>query len=480
MMNTFIIMMPIFAMAGALLVRFWRTAVLMVVIAALAEGAIRKWVLPGFQAQIHFAKDAILICACIGFLIENPPRLVHARLQAVLKGLLGLSVIYFAAQMFNPGLPTPLIGLLGFKNYLLYATLAFLVPYTASTIPALRGQLTGFALIAIPIAVLGLVQFSLSPDHWLNSYVQQDVTAELSIATFGEGIELTRTTGTFAFISGFVTFLMAAFLLAFALVLAGGRMGLSVLAAFLLLSVALAAAFTTGSRTALVGTIGVAPLAFILAARNLASGPALIRTVLLLAAASALALVYGADAVGAFTLRTISADSNLDRFLSPFVQLEHAMSVSSFMGVGIGATAGGAWVLAGASGADDLFWLGGQVFEEETARIYQEVGAIGFLLTYLTRLSILGVGLMVVWRVHQPLLRALAAAIVAFLTFHLFTAVMLNTTAGIFFWYAAGLLFLAYRLDVESRARSFRAARAMQAARAAAAPDLADAGPARA
>ena len=56
----------------------WQRLLWVVMFLVVFEGAVRKWVLPGFQAQIFFVKDLILIAAYGAFLAASPRSGAHA------------------------------------------------------------------------------------------------------------------------------------------------------------------------------------------------------------------------------------------------------------------------------------------------------------------------------------------------------------------------------------------------------------------
>ena len=90
------------------------------------------------------------------------------------------------------------------------------------------------------------------------------------------------------------------------------------------------------------------------------------------------------------------------------------------------------------------------MFEMETARVMQETGIIGFVLVYGFRIWLLvraiGFGI----RFRTPLYIALSSVIAGFFLQSLYLFVINNPTAGIYYWFSAGLLFAMCRL--ESRA----------------------------
>ena len=57
---------------------------------------------------------------------------------------------------------------------MLYIPLAFVVPYLFASKDDLEDKLRRYAVLMIPLAALGLVQFMFPPDHWLNAYLSYD------------------------------------------------------------------------------------------------------------------------------------------------------------------------------------------------------------------------------------------------------------------------------------------------------------------
>jgi hypothetical protein len=112
--------------------------------------------MPGLQAEIYLVKNAMLVLAYIGFVSSSLPTGIHLKVMAGLKTLMMLSAAYLALQVLNPNSPSTLLSIVGFKNYLLYAPLAFVVPYMFSSSKDLERKLRKYAIIMIPFAALGL------------------------------------------------------------------------------------------------------------------------------------------------------------------------------------------------------------------------------------------------------------------------------------------------------------------------------------
>lgn len=195
----------------------WQKLIWAVMFLVVCEGAVRKWVMPSLQAEIYLVKDALLVLAYVGFIGSRLPTGIHLRAMAGLSTLLLLSLAYFGMEVFNPNSPSLLLSIVGFKNYLLYPPLAFIVPYMFSSSKDFEHKLSKYAIMMIPFAVLGLVQFSFGPDHWINGYVSHDPENERVLAMFGIGDEKVRTTGTFSYPGGYTTFLTVTLYLGVAL-----------------------------------------------------------------------------------------------------------------------------------------------------------------------------------------------------------------------------------------------------------------------
>ena len=450
MIELFLLMLPLAMIGGLILLNRWQWAILPVMPLMLFEGALRKWVLPGLQAQIYFIKDALILVAIVGFFALVYRRSIHEPLIKKISILLFASMVFFTIQIGNPNSPTPLVGLLGLKAYMLYTPLVLMVPYLFLSRDDLDRKLKIFMLMMIPIALLGLVQFSLPPSHWLNTYVQQDANEQMFISQFGVD-NRARAAGTFSYIGGYGTFVVAAFNLSFAYVLVAKTGVRKNWIPYLLLASSTMAIFTTGSRWVLLGTLGTAPLIlFLLMRAGQISSMFFIRL-----AGSALLLtlvvsIFAEKAFEAMNHRATNADSAAGRMLSPLLELLKSFDTSPFFGTGIRTNSNGSWVLAGITDPYNAPYLHGHLFEVETARVMQEVGLIGFTLVYGIRIILLIWAIKMVSLLRTPLYKSLASVIAAFFLLHLGLFVIHNPTAGLFYWFAAGLLFAMYRFDYEA------------------------------
>src|SRR6185436_492757 len=109
-------------------VRRWKEAVQVALVLLIFEGAIRKWLVPGAQDLIYFAKDVFLLGAYVGFFQSPERRRYQPPAAPVLYGLLVAGIFLGVLQIFNPNLPNLLVGVLGFKAYFFYVPLIFILP----------------------------------------------------------------------------------------------------------------------------------------------------------------------------------------------------------------------------------------------------------------------------------------------------------------------------------------------------------------
>jgi hypothetical protein len=436
---------------GAVLVGFalfqWERMIWTVLFLVVFEGALRKWILPGFQAQIYLLKDLMLLCAYVGFLNSGVMRGSQIKALNGLRTLAMLTAAYCLLQLLNPYSPSLLLSIVGLKNYLLYMPLAFIVPYLFSTEADLENKLRLYAIVMIPFAAFGVVQFLFPPDHWINGYLNFDDENLRAASLFGsEGLEKARTTGTFSYIGGFVTFLTVMFYLGIGLTAAKGWRFKGNLGPLALTIVTLAAMFTTGSRTPIYGLIVTIPVVICIWGYSGAiSTKHVVRVGFGLVLGIVIVQFMVPDAIEAYQFRAATAHDSTTRLLSPFAEWFSALLETPISGLGMGSNAASAVSVMGTA---TYWWLDGNVFEVETARILQELGLPGFVLIYLTRVWLVVQSIRLAMRFRTRLYTAMSGVIALFFIQSLYLFVVNNPTAGIYYWFSAGLVFAMYRLEV--------------------------------
>ena len=425
----------------------WQRLIWVVLFLVVCEGAVRKWVIPGLQAEFYLVKDALLVFAYIGFISSRVTAGMHLKAMAGLSTLLMLSLAYFGIQLLNPNSPSILLSIVGLKNYLLYLPLAFIVPYMFSSRQDLESKLKKYAIIMIPFAALGLVQFGFGPNHWINSYVSHDPENESVIAMFGMGDEKARTTGTFSYPGGYTAFLTVMLYLGAGLAASKNWRLSGNLWPWALVVVTIAAIFTTGSRAPIYASALTAPVVlYIWASRGVLSSGNLLKIGLACVSISIIVTLIAPQAIEAYQYRAEHADDPMDRLFRPLTELYYALNESPIIGTGMASTHAAAVTIMGTK---DFWWLDGKFYELETARVLQETGVIGFVLVYAVRIWLLTKAITFGLRFRTPLYAAMAGVIAGFFAQSLALFVINNLTAGIYYWFAAGLLFAMHRLELQ-------------------------------
>src|SRR5262245_50383430 len=105
---------------GLLAIKYWQSALFGAFVLVVFEGALRKWAFPWAQAQIYFVKDAILLAAYLGFILDRRKNLPALKGTGWIKPVLLACVVWGCIEVFNPNSPSILVGLIGLKAYFLY------------------------------------------------------------------------------------------------------------------------------------------------------------------------------------------------------------------------------------------------------------------------------------------------------------------------------------------------------------------------
>jgi hypothetical protein len=445
-MNTRVLIMLAGAAVAVWAFRRWRQAVQLAMVLLIFEGAIRKWMFPGSQDLVYFAKDVVLVGAYLGFfrdrsrLRQRPPPL------PILNALLVMSIAWGLLEIFNPRLPNLLVGVFGFKAYFLYVPLLFVVPAAFSNDAALYRFLRRYALIAIPVGALAVLQFFAPSSSLLNTYAR--TSEEAYVATFGSST-FVRVTATFSFITGYTSYLLAATILILALLGAGRWKFRGQWLLFGALGMTLLGMLMTGSRGPVLMLILVLPLYWWLGVIRERGGGAAFGRLILASALVWTFLVYaGQDAINAFYGRAQGVSDVSGRIKSPLLSPLLLMPDAGFLGFGIGATHQTAAALA--PSIMPYSWLRGLLVEAESGRIMIELGPLGFLLVYFTRLYLSVFAFRQVMALRTRFHRAVATAAFLVSLAALPGGIVFDVTADLFYWFFFGLLLLVMRLDREA------------------------------
>jgi len=452
--------------AGLWAFRHWRRTVQLALVLLVFEGALRKWVLPGAQDLIYFAKDGLLLAAYAGFLASDGARRARNTVRdPLLIGLILFSVLIGAIEIFNPHLPNVLVGLLGFKAYFFYVPLLWVVPATFESRADLWRFLYLYTLLAIPLGLLALLQFGSPASSPLNTYARTGGSTA-AISTFGSS-SYVRVTSTFSYITGYVSYLFATALMILSLLSTIQWHFKRYYVVYGALGLTLIGMLVSGSRAPVLMFAVTFPLYWWMTARRDRQNFLAITRVLVVVGVFALVLAYGADdIVNAFYGRAASAHDAGGRILSPFLQPFELAGDAGILGYGIGATHQAASLLV-SDGETPVNWLPGLIVEDESGRVMIETGILGFLAFYGVRIYLVLIAFRMSVRTRDRFCRSIAVACLLFFLTHLPSGIIFNVTASLYFWFFGGLIFLVERLDRQAAGASVgtRAAAGWRSAR---------------
>jgi hypothetical protein len=427
-------------------IRQWRLAVQAAMVLLIFEGAIRKWLVPGAQDLVYFAKDVLFLGAYLGFFRSRvrgffPP-------APLLYGGLAFAAVLGLLEIFNPKLPNMLVGVLGFKAYFLYVPLLFVVPAAFPDDAALVLFLRRYTLIIFPVVLLSIAQFFSPAGSVLNTYAQPTDIA--SITKFGSS-NFVRTTGTFSYISSYTSYLLTTIFLTLMMLTATRWRMRGNMTVFAALGTAVLGVMMSGSRGPIFLLALLFPLYWWLAvAREKQSGRTFIRLLFGLSLLVAALTSAGKQAVTAFSQRATSTSFDVvERLTLPFSAPFHMLPYAGLFGYGIGATHQAASALTGGLGNT---WLGTIVPEAEGGRVMLELGPLGFLFVYMARVALALFGLRQALRLRTRFHRAVMISALLCFVMQIPGGIIFDVTSGVSYWFIAGLAFLAVRLDREAAA----------------------------
>jgi hypothetical protein len=442
-------------------VKRWRLAIQVGMVLLIFEGAIRKWLLPGAQDLVYFAKDAFFLGAYVGFLqARSRLRLWYPQMPLLYAGFF-LAALFGLFEVFNPQLPNFLVGALGFKAYFFYVPLVFVVPAVFPDDLALARFLKRYALLAIPVGLLAVAQFFSPAGSILNTYAQPTETSLIS--TFGSST-FVRTTGTFSYISGFTSYLLASTVLILIILTATRWRFRGNLTVFGALGMTILGILMSGSRGPFLLLAMVFPLYWWLAVvREKQRGQTFMRLLLGLGLLIAGVRSAGEEAVTAFSQRASGRSQDvMTRLAAPFTSPVQMLPYAGPLGYGIGATHQAASALTGGRMSDS--WLGNVAPEAETGRVMLELGPIGFFLVYFVRLGLALFTFLQALSLRTSFHRAVATAALLFLLIQIAGSAIFEITSGVYYWFLVGLVFLVARLDRETALAAAAARRSAAAA----------------
>jgi hypothetical protein len=424
---------------GAVIIIFlamlnWRRAVYAALVVALFEGAIRKWIFPQASELVYFLKDIILFGAYAKFYLfpDSDVRAWKLRIPGTMIAAVCITLI--AAGALNPNLGSVLMAAYGLKIYLWYIPLAFMIPLLWKNEAEMTTMLFRYSLFAIPICLIGTLQFVAPVDSWINTYADTNYIGVKDVATFGAGqAARARITGTFSYISGHAVFVMLFFTLSMTLFTSLPDKRRFVIL-FGTLPLLFANGLMSGSRTAVLFMLGAAAAIGIASAftkLSKAKGTflyfALAATVVVVGTA-----IFFDKALTAFeTRRTHAGDSVQGRVFHFAWSVTVAAEEVDISGFGIGTAHPATWALRSALKIPQVKKTC-PLYDAEAGQVLAELGWIGFLMWYGLRILIF-LHCWEAYRTASPsLFKSMCLGIVLIHAFFLPSQMVFNHTANLF------------------------------------------------
>jgi hypothetical protein len=419
----------------------WKLSIKTVLVLVVIEGALRKWALPQASQLIYFLKDFVLIGAYFAYFGKPRPTNRSAVKDGTIKGLAYLIAMWCFFEIFNPNLGSPIIGMFGIRNYLLYIPLMWMIPALFQSEEELYKFLRNYLLLLIPVGLLAIAQYFSPPESFLNVYTAD---MEQQTATSGGAV---RVTGTFSYLAGYAVYLGVCFTLLLPLMF---RQQALIWRCLTIVEFSLIAitSLMTGSRglmifivLQLIGYFGFEGF------RNFSSLSNFLGKFLFPAIVGFFLVVSKFQtAINSFGERANNSDDILPRMLNTFTEPFEFFQYALFNGYGAGATFQANEVIR------SFFNLpGGEYipvyYEGETGRIALELGIIGFFSWYGLKIVLL----VAIWHVYRqlklPFLKQLALSIFLFQSINITGQFVFNHSANLYCWFLNGFIFLLPQLE---------------------------------
>ncbi|MDT5062884.1 MAG: hypothetical protein QOH63_3343 [Acidobacteriota bacterium] len=450
---------PLLWLSGGVLLivawRNWELGIQSLLVVLIIEGAVRKWFLPSSSELVYFYKDFLMVVIVISYLMKGrkSPLLIKHELKLFSVTLVAFA-LYAVASISNPGLPHPLVGLLGVKAYLLYVPLAFLVPRMFTSKEKLVAFLKWYLIIALSVAALSAMQFIDSdPNSAINRYAWDEKTAaatgmDMQVANFQDsaGSNYVRVAGPFSYLSGLSIYLPTMFALLLGLISQRSIQSLPKSSRWIyhiILAAVATTAFMTGSRGAVLDLILIALIFYALASkkdllrrlRQAAIGLVLVGVAL---------TVFFPQAFDALYTRALGGEDQVKEGTGRFEEIYrlpfNEAAYAGAFGYGVGATQNATPVLMSKL---SLPFIGEQIpigYEGESGRVMLELGIVGYLLHVFLRLSIFFTLLSACFSIRDIESKSLAVAAFAALIFPLLIGgAVTQHTQNVYQWFLIGI-----------------------------------------
>jgi hypothetical protein len=139
----------------------WRKVLVPLILAYVCFEGFFSLMFTQFKVSL-LLKDFLIVVAYMSFLME----LVSQRRQVFFRGVIvpmSTMALLGLAEIFNPGLPNMLVGVVGFKILCFYMPLIFLGYYCFGSLKEVRKSLLYLLVISIPVSLMAVWQYAQGP-----------------------------------------------------------------------------------------------------------------------------------------------------------------------------------------------------------------------------------------------------------------------------------------------------------------------------
>jgi len=339
----------------------------------LLEGILRKWVFPGLSNALFLGKLVFSIYFTFILIKTNRKKILQDQNTIIaLTAYMLFLCISFAKGALSFG---PIVSILGLSVHVAYFPLFFMIPLVLKTKQGFLKALHYFNYIILGVFILGIIQYTMPPSHFINKYVEETEF----VATVGNAVRITTIFPYIGLSQYFIVFIALLSFVQF-VIKSGNKLIVN-----LNIILGLACVFMTGSRYAL-GFYFFVFILFLIFAKpfKVIKKKQFVKIFLILPILAIIGIQtnFFQTAVQNFETRISNSDSSEDRLIEVFTPFKFS-ETAGFFGHGLGVTASPSQGFIHDRSSLPSYW------EEESERIVIEQGMLGFIILVIFRFTVL-------------------------------------------------------------------------------------------
>jgi len=413
-----------------------RLATLVFFVYVVLEGALRKWVWPGFSNELFVLKDIILVVAFLAWLTSRDSVRVALQPSEIWLWAAWLLVTIASAGLNGFGVES----LVGLRYYLAPLPLLYVVSAMLRNIRDLNRLAVWYLWIALAIAALGAYQYASPVGSIINQYAWKSEVGE-TVASFGVNEDSLvaiaedrpRITGSFSYISPYAVFLQAVWFIAWVTLLQATRRGERLFAIVALVAI-LANIAMTGSRAPLLLSLILAVPFAVMLLRMFTGFWLQFSVVVVLLVIPSLTVRLFFEPLQLLLERDDAAGDAQVRILGTFFAPLTTFDAMKALGEGVGSTFQGlqelGWVIR-----DSIF---DEVFHD---RVGIELGVLGYALALTIKVAMITKTFFLSLRAKTRIILYWAIAALCYQLSFVWQIPVYNSVAAIFYFSAIGLFY---------------------------------------